>query len=246
MLAGAVLAGAGRAGPPGPPAAKGLGDYLPPSVGWVGRLEFVEMLSAILKGDPPDADFGWFHPSQSRHDWKWLAERLDVDRNGAITRAEFKGPAEFFERLDRDHDGRLTPADFDWSEDSPLTKQARLAVRLARSADANTDGRITAEEWQALFKQAAKGKDSLTAEDVQRLLFPPPPPRPAGPPPDMPSRGLLLHGLLTGEIGSPCEGPSLGKPAPNFSLPTHDGTQRISLSDFRGKKPVVLVFGSFT
>ena len=37
-----------------------------------------------------------------------------------------------------------------------------------------------------------------------------------------------------------------GDAAPDFSLDTHDRKQRFSLSSFRGEKPVVLVFGSYT
>lgn len=36
-----------------------------------------------------------------------------------------------------------------------------------------------------------------------------------------------------------------GDPAPDFTLPTHDGSRRVSLSSLRGR-PVVLVFGSYT
>lgn len=38
----------------------------------------------------------------------------------------------------------------------------------------------------------------------------------------------------------------VGDEAPDFSLETHDKKSRVRLSDFRGKKPVVLVFGSYT
>jgi hypothetical protein len=38
----------------------------------------------------------------------------------------------------------------------------------------------------------------------------------------------------------------LGDPAPTFSLPTSDKQSSISLSSFRGQKPVVLIFGSYT
>ena len=61
-----------------------------------------------------------------------------------------------------------------------------------------------------------------------------------------PSRETLLKGLFSGEIGSFSEGPGLGQKAPAFSLETHDKARRISLADYRGKKPVVLIFGSFT
>ena len=37
-----------------------------------------------------------------------------------------------------------------------------------------------------------------------------------------------------------------GDEAPDFDLQTVDKTARVKLSDFRGKKPVVLVFGSYT
>lgn len=40
-------------------------------------------------------------------------------------------------------------------------------------------------------------------------------------------------------------GPEVGDPAPEFTLPTTGGTS-LSLASFRGQKPVVLVFGSFT
>jgi hypothetical protein len=38
----------------------------------------------------------------------------------------------------------------------------------------------------------------------------------------------------------------VGGPAPDFSLPTIDRSQTVTLSSFRGKQPVVLVFGSYT
>ena len=37
-----------------------------------------------------------------------------------------------------------------------------------------------------------------------------------------------------------------GDPAPDFTLETADGSSRVSLSSFRGRMPVVLVFGSYT
>jgi hypothetical protein len=37
-----------------------------------------------------------------------------------------------------------------------------------------------------------------------------------------------------------------GNPAPDFTLSTHDGTSRVTLSSHRGQRPVVLVFGSYT
>jgi len=38
----------------------------------------------------------------------------------------------------------------------------------------------------------------------------------------------------------------VGAVAPDFDLPTLDKTSRVKLSSFRGQRPVVLVFGSYT
>jgi len=39
---------------------------------------------------------------------------------------------------------------------------------------------------------------------------------------------------------------NVGGVAPDFDLPTLDKTSRVKLSSFRGERPVVLVFGSYT
>jgi hypothetical protein len=41
-------------------------------------------------------------------------------------------------------------------------------------------------------------------------------------------------------------GPLVGDQAPDLKLKTKDGQQEVLLSNFKGQKPVVLVFGSFT
>lgn len=40
--------------------------------------------------------------------------------------------------------------------------------------------------------------------------------------------------------------PKVGDVAPDFELRDVNGENAVRLSDFRGKKPVALVFGSFT
>ena len=39
---------------------------------------------------------------------------------------------------------------------------------------------------------------------------------------------------------------NIGDPAPNFRLPTLDHRSVVELASFRGDRPVVLVFGSYT
>jgi hypothetical protein len=205
--------------------------------------EIVEMLWAVANGSEMGPGDGWFHAGQSRYGWDWLAARYDGRKNGHITREEFQGPAELFERLDRDGDGTLTADDFDWSDRSPFVRQMGMTARWFRCLDTNSNGRISRAEWEAFFARAAKGKDHLTREDLRVALNPPLPSKGSG---DEPSPLVLLRGLLNGELGSLWEGPAINQQAPDFVLRTQDGERQIRLSEFRGKKPVVLVFGSFT
>lgn len=228
----------------------GVGDALlglmPGPVRAITRTDAVRMFTAIVLGEPPDIGHGWFGPSESLYGWNWFADRFDRDGDGKVTRAEFKGPKELFEVLDRDRDGKITAADFDWSDDAPFVRQMESARRWFRRVDANSNGRVSAAEWQTLFKEMAKGKEYLSAEDLQAWLYPPSPKGPPPPGAGMPTPLVLLAGLFQAEIGSPYPGPRLGEPAPGFRLRTQEGDRTISLRQFRGKRPVVLVFGSFT
>lgn len=38
----------------------------------------------------------------------------------------------------------------------------------------------------------------------------------------------------------------VGDAAPDFKLKTRDGSREVTLSSFKGKRPVVLIFGSYT
>ena len=42
------------------------------------------------------------------------------------------------------------------------------------------------------------------------------------------------------------QAPKAGDPAPDFTLSDISGTESVTLSDYRGKNPVALVFGSYT
>lgn len=209
----------------------------------VCRLEIVEMLRALAQGQPPDEGTGWFHDGQSRYGWQWLADRYDDDGDGRIPADEFPADAShLLARLDRDENGKIDKDDLDWSSTSPYMKQAAQTRRLFGPVDRDRNGHITQEEWRGFFDRTALDADSITPADLQAALFPP---QPASSD-DGPSPLDLIKGFVTGELGSISQGPKIGQSAPDFELADPKRQRRLRLSRLYPKKPVVLIFGSFT
>lgn len=52
--------------------------------------------------------------------------------------------------------------------------------------------------------------------------------------------------LMKRQLGLDKLAPKAGDLAPDFTLSDISGTESVTLSDFQGKKPVALIFGSFT
>jgi hypothetical protein len=219
-----------------------LHRYLAQAFNAFDQLEFVQMYRAIASGRMSGND-GWFKPSQSRYDWKWLANRLDA-KDGKITPDELAGQQ--FAGLDRDRDGVITAADLDWSDNSQFQRMVSQARQMFSPWDSDGNQKLSKAEWDALFQKLSQGRAEIDSIDLAKLLKPPPSGAKPQAAPKMPTKELLLERLWTGELGSPFAGPKLGDPAPEFTLKTHDGKQKINLMQFRYQKPVVLIFGSFT
>lgn len=184
--------------------------------------------------------------------------RLDRDGNGSIRaddldwsprspyQQRFMANRQRFGRLDADSNGKLTREEFQ--------------ALFNRAADGKDY--LTPDDLAALFAAAqqapgAGGRAARGPAAAQEVEESPPPARGLlglarrpydwlfGAPEGAPTRWVLYKGLFTGEIGSPFEGPVVGQAAPDFLLPTQDGTESYRLSALRGR-PVVLIFGSFT
>ena len=216
---------------------------------WKKRPEWADMLIAILKGDGMGPGTGWFKPSEKRYDWKWISERFDADSDGRISPEELgvkePGSDRFFARLDRDGDGFLQKADFDHFGRQQPTPPLMMSQYLAAMFDTDSNGRITPEELVAFLKGADAEKSGfITSEDLFREFTRMFADRGSGEG-DMPRPERLLKMFFKGEIGALEAGPALGEMAPDFTLPTHDGSTSVTLSKSRGK-PVILIFGSFT
>lgn len=52
--------------------------------------------------------------------------------------------------------------------------------------------------------------------------------------------------LMKRQLALNKKAPKAGDPAPDFTLSDVSGERSVTLSDFQGRKPVALVFGSFT
>jgi hypothetical protein len=211
------------------------------------KSEYGMMLFSILdNGANMGPGTGWFKPSETRYTHAWLVKHFDKDENGKVSSKEMSDFPEVFKFLDRDGSLDLTKMDFDWDSSSPEAKQLNVARNWLRSYDANGDNQLSRAEWDKLFEKLSGEKDYLSLDDLRRMLPPPPSPPSKMPARMMPSTTTLLKGLFSGEIGSPMVGPAPEQMAPDFTLRSADGKKSITLSDYRGKKPVALIFGSFT
>ena len=127
-------------------------------------------------------------------------------------------------------------------EQSPWVKQDAQALRLFRAIDGDGNGRIDDAEWAAFQKKKAGDKGYLNTTDLRNMLAGEREPNRAKRVP----KELWTKSLFAGDLGSAFEGPRVDQMAPDFTLPRHHGKGTITLSEFRGMKPVVLIFGSFT
>ena len=170
-----------------------------------------------------------------------------------------------FERIDANHNGLLGEAELDAAlaraEATPiegvhdLPPGVRPFPSLRAAIDADGSGRLSRDEvvaWrareeakdaaeekaqaEAMAKAKAKAdaaakeataKDAETANAPEKKA-PEKTPEKAAPP------------------RTPPAAPPVGALAPDFTLASPDGTRSVTLSSFRGKRPVALIFGSYT
>ncbi len=223
---------------------------------WKRRPEWGEMAIAILKGEPMRVGMGWWKTTVKRYDWSWLRGNFDANQDGVVDREELPKNVplgdKLFARLDRDLDEKLTAADLEVTDAggpmNPVAMMNMMSGVVFSRLDTDSNGRVSLEELAALFAKA-DGEDLgfLTPEDLRAVLDDPDmrkqPARGQG---GQPPQAEMLRMFLTGQLGWLDSGPEYGDAAPDFTLPTHDGSATVTLIDSRGKKPVVLIFGSFT
>lgn len=147
-----------------------------------------------------------------------VARAADHDQDGRVTRKEWLA---FVDRLDCDEDGTASAAELKLSH--------RRFEMVKAAMDTNRDGRVQVTELAALFARLDRdGSDELAGPELGTN----------------PGRGGLRRN--EGAV------PRSGQVAPDFELPLAEQPKgagqkvTIKLSSFAGKKPVALIFGSYT
>lgn len=194
-------------------------------------------------GDEDFSDYSPIRSGKSRFDWDGLARQFDRDANGRISGREIPLSPEEFRRLDWTWDGLLTPSDFDWSAESALLRQKETTFALFKAADANSDGRLDPDELHKLIEQSQGTKGYLEEEDLERLIFLP---RVVKARREYQSRASHVTFQADDNGQLPADLPEPGEIAPDFELKVPGSDLSVTLSAFRGQKPVVLIFGCLT
>jgi Ca2+-binding EF-hand superfamily protein len=194
--------------------------------------------AADQKPDRPKKPKDGTKPSQVQR----LFKQYDKNQDGFLDRSECPEKLQKrFDQLDRNQDGKLStdelpkaaPRPADPPADPPPGPAPDLLFRLL---DANNDGKLSKDELQkaaGLLERFDRNKDGLI--DRAELAAPAPPGRRPGEIVTPPAKGERQTDKL-----------EVGQPAPDFTLPDPTGQKQVRLSSFRGQKPVVLIFGSFT
>lgn len=206
--------------------------------------EAILMLDDILQGKVLGPEDGWFRValSQTRYDWKTVASRYDGNADGKIDNQEFGGWEKDFQRLDRDRDGAVTESDLQWKAHALAPTPGAL---LFRHADRDGNGKVSQDEFLQFFQDLdADATGFVSLDDMRAKLQMPGDADPKNRP-DYPNRSTLVLGLARQEVGSLQPGPALNEPAPDFTLQSLDGSS-VTLSNEIGNQPVVLIFGNFT
>ncbi len=201
-------------------------------VGTVWLLSTARGVAADDKPQPPQ-------DAPKRGDPARLLEEFDKNKDGALDRSEVPDPVKRrFDQIDADKDGKLSKAELEkFMGRGGQPPAAQTPDTLFRLLDANNDGKLSKAELDnaaKLLEKLDKNKDGTI--DRNEL---PSAPRPGGGRP-----GEVITPAAKGERQT--DKLKVGDPAPDFTLPLLSDKGQVTLSSFQEKKPVVLIFASYT
>lgn len=215
---------------------------------WKEKPEWAEMLGTLLKGQPIGANTGWFKSSESRIGWDWLQKQFDKNGDEKVSQSEATTFKKVFGAIDRNSDGGITKVDFNWDDVSHVNPQ-KPSEKIFYSLDRDSNGRIDQNEMAQLMKAIDNdNKGYLTPDDFAGAFaeFDNPSKKRPAQTQRRADPNAMLNMFFNGELGNLTDGPKLGATAPDFELSLLKTEGSMKLSSFKGKKIVVLNFGSFT
>lgn len=215
---------------------------------WKEKPEWAEMLGILLKGQPIGANTGWFKSSESRISWDWLQKQFDKNGDEKVSKSEASIFEKVFDAIDKNSDGGITKVDFNWDDVSHVNPQ-KPSEKIFYSLDRDSNGRIDQNEMAQLMKAIDNGnKGFLTPDDFAGAFaeFDNPQEKRPTQTQRRADPNAMLNMFFNGELGNLSDGPKLGATAPDFELSLLKTEGSMKLSSFKGKKIVVLNFGSFT
>jgi len=162
---------------------------------------------------------------------------MDADSDGSVTTKEWKA---FLKNADSDKDKILSQ-----DELVDAGSPERMAEFASRTFDSNDDQKIQIGELDPVFERADADKNGIL--EGNEISDPRRGGRDRGGRGRERGRGQRGRGQRGGRDGQGSSLPTPGDMAPDFKLPVVGNKgQSITLSDFRGKRPVALIFGSYT
>lgn len=93
---------------------------------------------------------------------------LDVDRNGVVTRGEWRGSAASFERLDRNDDGRLSPQEYALDDPNRTASADDRLYRPQGQATPRTPAATETRAYRAGYDRGLADGRNAGREDRQR------------------------------------------------------------------------------
>ncbi|MHC4955867.1 MAG: EF-hand domain-containing protein [Planctomycetota bacterium] len=201
--------------------------------------------------------------------WEYLSAKYDKDGDGAVAPQEYDRGAESFARVDRDKDGSITEADFRAASRMHVMMSQMMIMRTMQ-ADGDSAQLERGELKQGFLAQDTDANGELDRAEVEAAQ---PPGVPEGM--DVfkamenaidadksttlslaeieaffdsidDGDGVWMRRGAGKKPAAPPTGAPVGEVAPDFTLRPPEGGEPVTLSKFRGDRPVALIFGSYS